>query len=335
VSPPHGGSDLILAATRNGVARATVDAAGTWSVERPLTGQRVHCLAAVPGGGGDTVLVGTEDAGVLRSDDRGVTWAACGHVDRPVRSLAVSPHDPGLVYAGVRPAGILRTRDGAATWEELGGFRRIRWRRLWFSPAGPRFTAYVHAIALSPTDPGVVVAGIEFGAVVRSADGGDTWTGHRPGAMRDCHALCFHATDGAHVYEGGYGGAALSADAGLTWTRPAEGLDRKYGWAVAADPERPDVCYVAVAPGPGRAHGAKAAEAYVFRRVGARPWEKLGGGLPQPLDHMPYALVTDPGRPGAVTAGLANGDVWRSTDLGETWSQLPVALPPLAAMLVL
>lgn len=324
--------DVLLAATRTGVARASIEADGTWVVDRPFTHDRVHCLG-VGRARGTVVFAGTERLGVARSDDRGGTWVSCGPLPRPVRSLAVSPHDPDTVYAGVRPAAIFQSTDGGATWNELVGLRRVRSRRLWFSPVSP-FTPYVHAIAVSPTTPGVVVAGIEFGAVVRSADGGLTWSGHRPGALRDCHSLCFHASDGSRVYEGGYGGAASSCDAGLTWSSPRDGLDRRYGWAVAADPARPDVCYVSASPGPGRAHGSKPAEAFVFRRVGSGTWEALGGGLPQPLDHMPYALVTDPRRPGVITAALANGDVWRSLDLGDTWSRIPADLPPLDTMVI-
>jgi photosystem II stability/assembly factor-like uncharacterized protein len=325
--------EVLLAATSDGVARAASEAA--WSVEAALSGQRVHCLAADPLDGA-VIYAGTDDGEVLRSADRGRTWERAGYpAGRPIRSLAVSPHEPGLLYAGVRPAAVFRSRDHGQTWDELRGFRRIRGRRLWFSPAGKPFTAYVHALALSPTDAGAMVAGIEFGAVVRSTDGGETWSSHRSGALRDCHSLCFHARDGAWVYEGGYGGGAVSRDGGDTWSSPREGMDRKYGWAVAADPARPEVWYVSAAPGPGKAHGSKPAEAFVFRKVGDAPWEKLGGGLPQPLDSMPYTLATHRDTPGCLVAGLANGEVWETEDLGESWSQLPVAFPANEKMLVL
>jgi hypothetical protein len=70
-------------------------------------------------------------------------------------------------------------------------------------------------LSVSPTDPNVIVAGVEFGALVRSEDGGRTWSNHRKGALRDCHSLTFHATNGNWVYEGG-GGATVSRDGGLT-----------------------------------------------------------------------------------------------------------------------
>jgi hypothetical protein len=167
---------------------------------------------------------------------------------------------------------------------------------------------------------------IEFGAVVQSRDGGQSWTGHRRGALRDCHSLTFHATHGDWVYEGGGTGAGVSVsrDAGATWIQPKEGLDRHYGWAVAADPAQPDVWYASLAPGPRSAHSENDAQAAIVRAIGGAPWQTLTGGLPQPLNYMPYALLTDPSAPGQVYAGLSNGEVWHSTDHGETWHRLPV-----------
>jgi photosystem II stability/assembly factor-like uncharacterized protein len=207
-------------------------------------------------------------------------------------------------------------------------FRHIPSRWFWFSPAEKPLTAYVQAIALSPTDPNTILVGIEAGAVVQSRDGGQTWSGHRRGALRDCHTLCFHATQGDWAYCGGGTGAgvAVSRDAGATWTQPKEGLDRHYGWAVAADPARPDVWYAALSPGPWHAHSEHNAQAALFRSMGGAAWQRLTGGLPQPLNAMPYALLTDPSAPGQVYAGLANGEVWHSTDHGDTWRQLNVSL---------
>jgi photosystem II stability/assembly factor-like uncharacterized protein len=195
----------------------------------------------------------------------------------------------------------------------------------------------VQAIALSPTDPEVMLVGIEFGAVVRSTDGGKTWAGHRKGALRDCHSLTFHAVDGDWAYEAGGtgGGAAVSRDGGETWRQPRAGLDRHYSWAVAADPARPGVWYVSVSPGPGKAHSAGNAQAYIFRSSGGAAWQRLGGGLPQPLDHMAYALLTDPAAPGHLYAGLSNGDVWGSTDHGDTWRKLSFNLGGIHRTLIM
>ena len=172
----------------------------------------------------------------------------------------------------------------------------------------------------------MIVVGLEAGAVVRSEDGGQSWSGHCRGAMRDCHSLTYHISDERWVYEGGgTGGAAWSRDGGKHWTQPRRGLDRQYGWAVAADPHNPEVWYVSVSVCPWQAHSAGSAEACIFRWSGDA-WLKLGGGLPQPLNDMPYSLLADPAAPGHVYAGLGNGDVWHTVECGDTWQRLPFNL---------
>jgi photosystem II stability/assembly factor-like uncharacterized protein len=327
----------LLATTGHGVARATArQIDGPWSVETSLADQNVRCLAADPLNP-DTVYAGTQGGGVLRSDDAGQTWRVAGLAGRIVKSLAVSRSTPGTLYAGTKPALIFVSPDGGTSWQELTGFRRIRSRRFWFSPAEKPFTAYVQALALSPTDPDIIIAGVEFGAVVRSADGGKTWSGHQRGALRDCHSLACHAHHGNWVYEGGGTGAgvAVSRDAGMTWMQPRAGLDRHYGWAVAADCEHPEVWYASLSPGPSKAHSASNAQAGIFRSAGGADWQKLAGGLPQPLNAMPYALLADYTESGHVYAGLSNGEVWHSGDYGEHWHQLAVQLPAVHSMLLL
>src|SRR3712207_4396956 len=76
-------------------------------------------------------------------------------------------------------------------------------RSLWLSPAEKPYTAYVQAIALSPTDPNIINVGIEAGATVRSADGGISWTGHLKGSLRGCHTLISHHRRRGRGYENG------------------------------------------------------------------------------------------------------------------------------------
>jgi hypothetical protein len=181
-----------------------------------------------------------------------------------------------------------------------------------------------------------MLVGIEAGAVVRSTDGGETWQDHRSGALRDCHSITYHASDGNWAYESGGTGAgtAVSRDGGNTWRQARAGLDRNYGWACAADPENPEISYLSVSPSPFKAHGGKNAEAHIFRSGAGGRWQKLGGGLPDPLIAMPYALLTDPAEPGCVYAGLSSGEVWQSGDQGETWSRLPFQLGAIHRCLV-
>src|SRR5215831_11143544 len=161
------GARTFIATTGHGLFRAAPTGADQWAVDVMLTDQDVPCLAADPHSR-DVLYAGSHGNGVLRSADSGQTWQPAGLAGHVVKSIAVSRGEPGAVYAGTKPALVFVSRDGGGQWEELSAFRRIFSRRFWFSPAEKPFTAYVQGIALSPTDPNVIVAGIEAGAVVRS-----------------------------------------------------------------------------------------------------------------------------------------------------------------------
>ncbi len=325
---------VFLAIDDRRVVRAACGDEEHWTVETVLAGPATVTLAAVPGRP-DIVYAGTQGNGIYRSHDRGRSWARWGLDGQIVKSIAVSPHDPRVVFAGVKPAAVLKTTDGGRSWAELDSFRRVPNHWWWFSPAEAPFRAYVNDLAVSPTVPDVVLAGIEFGAVVRSEDGGRTWSGHRPGAMRDCHALKFHAGDGQWMYEAGGtgGGAAVSRDGGRTWSQPRAGLARRYGVVCAADPERPEVWYVALAPGPRKAYG-RDVEAYLYRASAGADWQPIGWE-PHPMGQMPRSLVTVPGSPGHLYVGTTYGDVWHTTDYGDSWRRLPFDLGGGLSMLVL
>lgn len=91
-----------LATTGNGLARASREADGEWSVEFLLSDENVRCLAADPAHL-DAVYAGTQGSGVLRSSDRGRTWQPAGLDGQIVKGLAVSRAEPGAVYAGTKP----------------------------------------------------------------------------------------------------------------------------------------------------------------------------------------------------------------------------------------
>ena len=322
---------IFISTTGNGISRAEC-IEGNWIVESLLAGEDVRCLAHDPLNQ-CIVYAGTQNNGILHSDDYGKTWSHQGLAGQTIKSLAVSRLQSGVIYAGMKPPAIYKSVDGGESWNELGSFRRMR-DSSWKTPTESE--PYVLGLAVSPTDPNIIVAGVEAGAVLRSADGGKTWQGHLKGTSKDCHSLTFHGKDGNWVYQGGGAWpAAVSRDAGVTWKQPRKGMRFSiYGWTVAADPKDPGTWYVSAAPLSTfpfffifpTAHWDGHAHASIFRSTEDGTWTRLSGGLPQPLDYMAYALLTDPDAPGHLYAGLSNGDVWHTSDYGDSWSQLPLNL---------
>jgi len=313
---------LFLATTVDGLARAEKQPDASWQITHPLPGEDARSLAFDPHQP-DVVLCGTQGNGLFRSDDKGKTWQPAGLRGQIVKSIAFDNNSPNIIYAGLKPPMVWKSVDYGATWEEMLGFQDIPSLSSWSSPAEPPGTAYVHDMAVSPTNPNIVIAGIEFGAVVRSIDAGETWSDHRIDAIEDCHTLIFHHSNGMIAYEGGgTGGGAISEDRGNTWFQPTKGLERRYGWAVAADPEDPLTWYLSAAHGPNRAHGRGNADARLYRTVDGGRWQDLTvNGLP--TEQIAYALLTDVHTAGHLYAVLSNGDVWFSSDYGDSWQQLP------------
>lgn len=307
----------LYAATGDAVARIE-EREGSYTATTHLADSGAQSLAIDPGDP-QIIYAGCWGAGVWKSVNGGESWEDTGLPEDDVFSIAVSAAD-GTVYAGCEPSMLFRSRDGGGGWEELSALREIPSAPTWSFPPRP-WTSHVRWIAPSPHEPDRLLVGIELGGVMLSEDGGETWFDHRPGAQRDCHALAWHPAAEDRAYEAGGGGAAWSFDGGMSWRAADEGRDRDYTWALAIDPADPDRWYVSAAPGPFNAHGRRRAEAHIYRWQGEGPWERLGGGLPEPLDAMPYALAaTD----GTLFAGLADGRIYRSDDQGESWEALPV-----------
>jgi photosystem II stability/assembly factor-like uncharacterized protein len=314
----------LVAATRRGIAVAEQAAAGR--VDRTTLDEDVRSLAADPSRPG-RVYAGTQGRGVFRSDDGGETWSPAGLQRRLVKALAVGPD--GAVLAGTKPPAVFVSHDAGVNWHELESFRPLR-RWYWWQPAEKPHTPYVQALAVSPAGEGTILAGIEAFRILRSADGGRTWMRLRRGVCLDCHDLAFHPVHGQHVYAGAGLGASWSRDGGLTWSRATVGLDRRYILSIAVDPHDPELWYAGAAR-MRTAHGVHS-HACLFRWAAGR-WEKLGGGLPAELEHLPTALTSP--LPGIVYAGLRDGTVWGSSDRGDTWARVPVAFDGLRRLVVL
>ena len=315
----------LYAATGDGILR--LDESGDqWNGALSLAGSGAQCLAVDPRDP-DTLYAGLRADGVRRSQDGGRSWVASELPVPSVFSLAVSAAD-GSVYAGTEPSRLFRSDDRGQSWRALDGLLELPSRPTWSFPPRP-WTSHVRWIAPSPHDADLLLVGIELGGLMRSTDGGESWQDHRPGAQRDVHSLAWHPKVPGRAYEAGGGGAAFSADAGESWHAADDGRDRHYTWSVAVDPDDPELWYVSASTGPFAAHGGREPQARVYRRRAGGVWGELAGGLPEPLPAMPYALVAGDGR---LFAGLADGQVWESSDRGDSWRACTFVGDSIAAL---
>jgi len=102
--------------------------------------------------------------GIFRSDDAGATWKqmdteerVCGRTE-DFAGITADPRDRDTVYAADTTT--YRSTDGAATWTGIKG-----------APGGDDY----HTVWIDPTNPDVIILGVDQGATL-SVDRGATWT---------------------------------------------------------------------------------------------------------------------------------------------------------------
>ena len=304
--------------TREGDLVALRRDGGAWVARTVLDGARAQCVAT----DGTRVLVGTRTDGAHLSTDDGATFAPVDLPERDVFSVAIGPAD-GALYAGTEPSRLFVTGDGSR-WVELEALQRIPSRARWSFPPRP-WTHHVRWIAPDPHRSERLLVGIELGGVMRTDDGGASFSDHRPGAKHDAHQLAWHPRVDDRAYQAAGDGAAWTRDGGETWATADAGRDRRYCWALAVDPDDPDRWYVSAASGPATAHAyGDQARGRLYRWDGDE-WRRLALSD----EAMPYALAATNGD---LLVATSDGRVLRSGDRGERFEDTGVRVGSVSAM---
>jgi photosystem II stability/assembly factor-like uncharacterized protein len=157
---------------------------------------------------------GGPGSGLFKSTDGGDTWTEitrnAGLPDSGVvgkAGLAVSPASPDRVWAIVEheQGGVFRSDDAGKTWTRLNDDRRLR-QRAWYY-------TYIHADTKDQET--VYVLNVQF---FKSVDGGGSYTTIRV-PHSDNHDLWIAPNDPLRMINGNDGGANVSYNGGVTWTR--------------------------------------------------------------------------------------------------------------------
>src|SRR5438876_6331835 len=188
-----------------------------------------------------------------------------------------------VFYFGSTGGGVWKTSDGGVYWENVSDdfFKR----------------ASVGAIAVAPSDPNVLFAGM-----------GET-------------CIRGNVSHGDGVYK--------STDGGKTWIHLGLEDTRQIG-AVCIHPQNPDLVYVAAL---GHAHGPNRERGIYRSRDGGKTWEQI---LFRGEDVGSHDLAMDPNNPRILYAAFwharrmphtlqSGGEgcgLFKSTDSGDTWTDI-------------
>jgi hypothetical protein len=185
---PAGGGNLGVIVSRDG--------GRTWEPLSPGAGGPVDFHQMDVSKADPEIMVGVFGA-IQASRDGGLTWAVTGRPPAPMIGLALSPSEPETLYAATQ-AGLFESPDLGASWSKAGdtdapatmvaatadgtvwaydvenGLTRKADRSDGFEPVGP--TLGDDAILHLAVKDGEMAAATYRGAVIRSVDGGRTWT---------------------------------------------------------------------------------------------------------------------------------------------------------------
>lgn len=205
--------------------------------------------------------------------------------------IALSPHDPHVVYHGANV--LFRTADDGATWTVISPdlTRDDRTKEQWAGGpitgdnTGVETYCTIFAVAESQRQQGLIWAGSDDGLVHLTRDGGKTWK---------------------------------NVTAGMT------GLP-EWGTVSIIEPSPFDAgtAYVVV-----DAHRLDDTRPYLFKTADfGQTWKRLDATLPQ--DVYLHAVREDPARKGLLYLGTERG-VMMSPDDGASWQRLQLNLPTVA-----
>lgn len=200
-----------------------------------------------------------------------------------VTAVAGVPSQPNVYYFGATGGGVWKTTDGGNNW----------------MPVSDAFfkTGSVGAIAVADSDPNIIYVGMGESPVRGNVSHGD--------------------------------GVYKSTDGGKTWKHIGLGDTRQIG-RIRIDPKNPDIAYVAA-----MGHlWAPNAERGIFRtKDGGKNWEKI---VFKNNETGAFDLSFDPKTPGTMFAtfwqvkrtpysldsGGPGSSIYRSTDGGDTWTDI-------------
>ena len=292
-----------------------------------------------------------------RSDDLGATWTedeqaalrfpeGAGASVARIWQLAPGPvSEPDVIYAGVEPAALFRSEDGGRSFSLVDG--------LWDHPHRPQWQPgggglCLHTILVHPDDPARLLIAISAAGVYRSDDGGASWRasnrGIVAGFLPDGDAVefgqCVHkvardAGDPERLYLQHHGGIYRSDDGGNGWSAMTSIAGMDFGFPVVAHPRRPSTAYLLPLES-DEYRCTPDGHCVVWRTTdGGETWEPLTTGLPQDNAHLTVlrdGFTTDGQDPAGLYVGTRTGEVYASTDDGDSWRLLADHLPPVVSV---
>jgi photosystem II stability/assembly factor-like uncharacterized protein len=258
--------------------------------------------------------------------------------------LEPSLADAKTVYAGVEDAALFRSTDGGENWEELPALRGHTTGPAWQPGAGGMC---LHTIILDPSNPERIYIAISAAGAFRSDDGGAAWKPINNGLyskyipnptaeVGHCvHHVAMNPRRPGVLFMQKHWDVMRSDDAGDNWTKISGNLPTDFGFVVDVHSHEPDTVYVVPIKSDSE-HFPLDGQLKVFRsRTGGNEWEPLTKGLPQQhcyVNVLRDAMAVDTLDDCGIYFGTTGGQIYASTDSGDSWSAIVHDLPAVLSV---
>ena len=258
--------------------------------------------------------------------------------------LEPSLTDPDTVYAGVEDAALFRSTDGARSWHELAGLRGHGTGPKWQPGAGGMC---LHTIILDTKNPQRMYIAISAAGAFRTDDGGKSWKPINKGLhsqyipdpraeVGHCvHHIAMNPRKPGVLFMQKHWDVMRSDDAGDSWTEVSGNLPTDFGFAIDVHAHEPETIYV-VPIQSDSLHYVHEGKLRVYRsRKGGNEWEPLTKGLPQSdcyVNVLRDAMAVDSLDKCGIYFGTTGGQVYGSSDAGDTWKPIAEHLPAVLSV---
>jgi hypothetical protein len=360
----------VLVGTRKGAFILSSDGQRkNWDVRGPhFGGWEIYHLKGSPAD--PNRLYASQSSGwfgqvIQRSNDGGETWQTVGNTFtyegvagthqwydgtphpwefKRVWHLEPSLSDPDTVYAGVEDAALFRSTDGGTNWEELPGLRKHGSGPRWQPGAGGMC---LHTILIDPKNHDRMFIAISAAGAFRTDDGAQNWqpinqglrSEHIPDPTADVghcvHRIALHRSRPHVLFMQKHWDVMRSDDAGNAWHEVSGNLPTDFGFVIDVHAHEPETIYVVPIKSDSE-HYPPDGRLRVYRsRTGGNEWEPLEKGLPQHdcyVNVLRDAMAVDSLESCGIYFGTTGGQVYCSSDAGDSWTPIVRDLPAVLSV---
>ena len=360
----------VLVGTRKGAFLLTSDGQRkTWKVDGPhFGGWEIYHVKGSPIN--PNRLYASQSSGwfgqvVQRSDDGGKSWEPVNNqfaydgipgthqwydgtphpwAFKRVWHLEPSLTDAETIYAGVEDAAIFRSTDGGKSWNELPGLRGHGSGPKWQPGAGGMC---LHTILFDEQNLNRIYVAISAAGAFRSDDAGETWRPINQGLVSNflpdpkaevghcVHRIAKHHDRPEVLFMQKHWDVMRSDNAGNSWTKISGDLPSDFGFVIDVHSHEPDTVYVVPIKSDSE-HYPPDGKLRVYRsKTGGHEWEPLSNGLPQSdcyVNVLRDAMAVDSLDACGVYFGTTGGQVYASSDAGDTWRPIVRDLPAVLSI---